>query len=477
MVETPPRAPRQPKLRSSCDGCGSAKLKCDRGQPECGRCITLGVPCVYGVSRKMGKPPRERVKLGAARTPGRSTTPGGGHRPSGHSHGRRAGSSVSDTSSSRSNSTSSGHDAQSPWAGMPDYTNTMPTNINMLDTITQDQPAPSLTAFPALNNSDWASMNNIWDDFAATSLDAEPLPMLGWPELGGSPTPTAHSTVPPMMPNDAAFLEPSLMPADDSIGHDCSREAYDILGSLSFMNPSATTSAPGATSPNRPSLDFILHLNREASERLGRLLSCPCANNPNLAFLYASIISRVLVWYCREAGCAKPDSLGGGGSPDSALALGGGMSSSPPSTNAGFGGSPGSSWPSPSAASSSSSGSSANTTTTTCMTSTTTTGSPPTTNSGPADHLAPLPMSMGCFSIDDQRVQAAMRLQLLLGETKRVGGLLDLFGGARCSGSGSGSGADDPKIESLYKSLGAWLAGEHASILEMMRAKLKDLTM
>lgn len=48
------------KLRSSCDSCGTAKVKCDREQPGCGRCINLGLACVYGPSRQIGKPPRKR---------------------------------------------------------------------------------------------------------------------------------------------------------------------------------------------------------------------------------------------------------------------------------------------------------------------------------------------------------------------------------------------------------------------------------
>lgn len=53
--------PRVPKLRSSCDCCGEAKINCNSGQPECHRCIALGLNCVYGLSRKFGKPPRKRL--------------------------------------------------------------------------------------------------------------------------------------------------------------------------------------------------------------------------------------------------------------------------------------------------------------------------------------------------------------------------------------------------------------------------------
>ncbi|MCJ1436262.1 hypothetical protein MMC27_005640 [Xylographa pallens] len=52
--------PRRLKLRGSCDGCGTAKLKCDRGQPECARCVSLCLLCTYGFSRKCGKPSRAK---------------------------------------------------------------------------------------------------------------------------------------------------------------------------------------------------------------------------------------------------------------------------------------------------------------------------------------------------------------------------------------------------------------------------------
>ena len=56
---------RQPKLLASSDECGAAKLKCDRSQPDCGRCLSLGLVCIYGVSKKAGKPSRKRLSIGS----------------------------------------------------------------------------------------------------------------------------------------------------------------------------------------------------------------------------------------------------------------------------------------------------------------------------------------------------------------------------------------------------------------------------
>ncbi|KAK4225466.1 hypothetical protein QBC38DRAFT_530830 [Podospora fimiseda] len=64
--------PTTRKLRSSCNSCGSAKVKCDRQQPECQRCKTNGLQCIYGISRKFGRPPRRRTPV---RTTQVRTTP------------------------------------------------------------------------------------------------------------------------------------------------------------------------------------------------------------------------------------------------------------------------------------------------------------------------------------------------------------------------------------------------------------------
>ncbi|KAI1304720.1 hypothetical protein F5Y03DRAFT_395244 [Xylaria venustula] len=59
-----PRAPASRfRLRSSCDACGQAKTKCDRSRPACSRCVSQAIKCVYGVSRKAGKPPRRRPPI------------------------------------------------------------------------------------------------------------------------------------------------------------------------------------------------------------------------------------------------------------------------------------------------------------------------------------------------------------------------------------------------------------------------------
>lgn len=48
--------PRHQRLRQSCDGCFTAKVKCSKTQPICNRCLTGGIDCHYSPSSRIGKP-------------------------------------------------------------------------------------------------------------------------------------------------------------------------------------------------------------------------------------------------------------------------------------------------------------------------------------------------------------------------------------------------------------------------------------
>ncbi|OAA56175.1 Zn(2)-C6 fungal-type DNA-binding domain protein [Niveomyces insectorum RCEF 264] len=54
--------PKNPcKLRQTCDSCSEAKVKCDKGNPRCGRCDRLSYECIYSPARRFGRPrPRSR---------------------------------------------------------------------------------------------------------------------------------------------------------------------------------------------------------------------------------------------------------------------------------------------------------------------------------------------------------------------------------------------------------------------------------
>lgn len=52
----------EPKLRASCDGCYTAKLKCSKEKPTCPRCRGLGLICHYSPTLRTGKPRATRTQ-------------------------------------------------------------------------------------------------------------------------------------------------------------------------------------------------------------------------------------------------------------------------------------------------------------------------------------------------------------------------------------------------------------------------------
>lgn len=50
------------KLRASCDACAASKIRCSKEHPTCARCSANKSQCIYGVSRKHGKPGRKRKR-------------------------------------------------------------------------------------------------------------------------------------------------------------------------------------------------------------------------------------------------------------------------------------------------------------------------------------------------------------------------------------------------------------------------------
>ncbi|KAI9707014.1 MAG: hypothetical protein M1820_004602 [Bogoriella megaspora] len=94
--------------------------------------------------------------------------------------------------------------------------------------------------------------------------------------------------------------------------HDCEAKAFTTLHSLHFCTMIHTDrpAEPGSkielrqsraplsnASKRMPPLDKVLYFNRVAMSNLRDLLDCPCAQQPHLALLYMTIISKSLFWY------------------------------------------------------------------------------------------------------------------------------------------------------------------------------------
>ena len=447
MIEMLPRPPRQPKLRASCDACGAAKLKCDRTRPQCGRCRPLGITCVYGVSRKMGKP--RRGKLRAAEVADVSCVPSehGSHTDRGKSvdeksHYDIGGNLVgNDTGLSSERFSIIDHEAPT-WSAIDVFPEHLMANINESSALQGDFLETSFQNFNSLEFGD------------------EIVSAAGSPGLEDSSTPMMHTKTFQKVDEDSYF-ECESLPTSDIKSHDCFREAHDILGSLSshvpnkikYMpaSPPGSVSATAGVTKDVP-LDHLLCLLREISEQLSNLLICPCAKSPTLALLHASIISRLLTWYWQAADCVRNPS-----SEDTAIAE---DETSHVMSMAGRSSSEDSSvW-------------SSTTATTLC------TGRTPLASriKPLADAaISPTKMAIGTFDVDDLRVQNALKIQLLSGEMRRAGRLIDQFSSHQAKNQHCTDNYTFGGVDSLCQSLDSWLRGGHARIVDMMKSRLREL--
>ncbi len=285
MSEEAPQTLRQRKLRSSCDWCGAAKLRCDRSQPECTRCLSVGIACVYRVSRKAGKPPRNRDRLDDNSCCG--------------STGGSAGKGIVPSSGP----VSSLDNASTAWSKMDGYHNSLMTSVHVSDAFRDNLIDLSL---PALNSLEF-------DDNLSANHETEPISTLGSPELEHYSTPAEQTKASRIPVDESIYFNSEFMLPIGTKDHNCCREAHDILGGLSLLNPNIASSTSRSVADSMSAisgttncvpLDHILHLNRESSEQLGYLLACSCARYPHLALLYASIFSRIMIWYEQAASCS-----------------------------------------------------------------------------------------------------------------------------------------------------------------------------
>ena len=446
-----PRAPRQPKVRSSCDRCGTAKLKCDRGRPQCTRCIPLGLECIYGVSRKMGKPPRDRLRIadvpGGPRRPDEYTGSISRDRPDDKNCSSGATGSVINSIVLNSGPFSNANNVPSAWGASDDYNDSLMTSVDMSDALQPDLLGSSISNFASLEFD---------DHLLYTNMQTGSISTLETPEVEGFSTSAAETKPSQTQVDENVIFDSVLMPYAGSGAHNCSREAYDILGSLSLLNLNMAHCIPGsasssastpASTTHRVPFDHILRLNRESSERLSRLLTCHCARWPHQALLYASIISLVLTWYQEAAGCTQKASW------------------SPVATATDTASPHESSSESPSPWSTTPVGTAVGTAVGTGGAST------PTYTGATALAVAPTHMAIGSFNIDDQEVQAALRIQLLLGESRRTGALIDLY-----RSSGGINEATLNSVDSLHNSLTSWLKMEHLRIADVMRSRLREVS-
>lgn len=419
------------KLRSSCDCCGISKVKCDRQSPQCGRCTTLKLPCVYGPSKKFGKPPRKRL---ASEMNSRVQKRPCVLQPIPHTQADIA--SLRLTEPTQHNTSGAKFPTFCPESN-PESSNTLGNQNHFTSDF-----------YPSLPFEEWPQMDD--------------LNQIGqWQQSGDWQfgAPEFNLEVPS-----------SILPLDTSKSteesHSCARDSYEIFRDL--ICPSPTLHAPESNSSTvSAQLDQVLQFNRKAIERLThvsivfpewnssflspyhhrseltpqQVLQCPCAKSGHRAMVHASIISRILIWYQQAAGWTGSSSWG----PRPPVLVNSSKSSSESSLLSPR--SPRRTSP---------------------ERSTTDTFSLAQATGFSVEHAS---VMIGDFSIEDQNVQGAFRNQLVLSELKKTANLITIFISITPDPDEVSLGG----LTGLYQNLGIWLQGEYSRTVSILKSRLKVL--
>ncbi|ORY16577.1 hypothetical protein BCR34DRAFT_622297 [Clohesyomyces aquaticus] len=406
---------RKPKLRASCDACAASKVKCSKDHPICARCLSSGASCVYGISRKHGKPGRTRK-----RNPDGTPFIKGSKQqtsPDGAEFGKfriRAEPLLPDVEESNWPPTpGSEHQLTSDSAySEQDFEFVDVEDLLLTTSQVDDDYLPTIE--PGLTFRDPFARTEHGDIDFSLPPDFQALKnFIGGDAVHPMEYAINESNVdsffpetsePPQSPLGSlsctfnALREDVVVPTP----HSCYNLAYSTLESLHFKTPGDDYELGAMFFSNTRTLDSVLSVARSAVKNVLQLLSCSCSSDPHLAMLYSSIASKIITWY----------QIAGGLNPTPAA--------TPALTTA--------SSPSQSSSSAfSSSGAS----------------SPTNIN------ITMQPMKIGGFEFDEID-QEALRRQVVLSELKKCGVLVEALANWR--------GSDDvEQAEFLYDVLGAWL--------------------
>ena len=293
--------PSSLKLRQSCDSCSLAKVKCSRAHP-CARCARHGEPCVYGVSRKHGKPPAHRNS--PYHRPARVNS---NHMPQEQSMSQQITPFDSCEDFAVTTNDDLGPIMQQDWS--PDF----PTDPQTWSGLSLDQliTPPFTTHDRALWDGIRLRGNNLSELTSSSSGSIDVASCFG------APSPSLDDIY--AFPNSSSH--PPILSAHPEANrtHDCSASASNLLATLNHQLghyshasgdnflfnkkdhdlplPPELNLRGNSARGQGPTFDKILNTNQVAIEKLTRLLTCDCARNPHLAILYASLIFRILAWY------------------------------------------------------------------------------------------------------------------------------------------------------------------------------------
>ncbi|KAF2158990.1 hypothetical protein M409DRAFT_61176 [Zasmidium cellare ATCC 36951] len=269
---TPQTSTRSPRIRSSCDECSAAKVRCSKDRPRCERCLSFNVECIYGYSLKRGRGTSKQ-----------------------HQHAQEASQQQKLPPLPQQSLSAFDMDLQhlysdnmilTPWM-TPTFQNT---DLLGLTGSSSGTMGSNITMVNTTGASPWGIAGSSKHTSLSSTSGYESLDEL----VSSSPLPElkdAEALDPSLSSQSMAFLKPQT-------GHGCYDIAHCALASLCFQ-PHSMPNPAQRQEPKNLTLNFedILGGTKEALSTLEQLMTCWCAKIPHMALLHAFLVTRIVFWH------------------------------------------------------------------------------------------------------------------------------------------------------------------------------------
>ncbi|KAB8207675.1 Zn2-Cys6 binuclear cluster domain protein [Aspergillus parasiticus SU-1] len=281
------RSGKPVKLRASCDFCAMSKVKCDRGQPQCVRCIKSGIDCNYSESRRIGKAWHHCAPSAVGSNSSTSTTQDTRGKQLGivqHSPRRKT--------HRDSPAPSAADEAISPYD--PYQSSGYATPFSMFHTL--PSPVPESTIRSQTHIESYPSLSETVAPILCSPESAD-ISLPDIPHVAQLRTNEMEGGCPSLLQYNPSW-DRIMAEQTTDIGDagDCMTRAAAVLQSVRDPRISCVRSRTPPRNHTQ-SLDATLDDGRTAMDTVKEILACPCAQGIRVALLLVLIIQQVLESY------------------------------------------------------------------------------------------------------------------------------------------------------------------------------------
>lgn len=277
-----PSKPQRLPFRTSCDPCAASKVRCTKEKHGCSRCVLNGSKCVYGRSRRKGKPSTKTI-----------TEPA---RPPVHPPSSR----VQMSPAPLAPLAPLALPALSALPTLPDHQPSWPMgpnhhqpNYNYNSTWYRSPPSPT-TNYPT--PTEWERTSNTLPPSLTHQSPGENAGILHLPNPGY----TWPSMVRPREVPEDDQHEPCIAVACRTLSSLYEFVQSDCVSGHTANDTQSRNMLQPPTRRESPANDVVFRMTRSATETVSRLLNCTgrsCARDPSKLLLLGSVLLKVLTWY------------------------------------------------------------------------------------------------------------------------------------------------------------------------------------